>query len=127
MMTYQAGSLPGLGWVSRARTPWGYKRRVGVSKSVNRPKKTALPPLVCEVLKVASARYEVTIDDILGDSHARAFSYPRQFVAWSLYEMRLPDGSRRFSMPQIGRYLRRDHTTILHAIRAHEQRVGVRA
>lgn len=122
-LTYQAGSLPGFGWVERVRIPWGQTQRIGQARSESRPERIALPPVVCEVLKMAACRYEVAVADILGDSPGKTYSRPRQFVAWTLYEMRLPDGSRRFSLPQIGRYLRRDHSTILHGWRAHQKRM----
>jgi chromosomal replication initiation ATPase DnaA len=56
---------------------------------------------------------------------SRRLVRPRHMVAATLYEMRHPCGKRKFSLPQIGAWLGgRHHTTILHAVRAHEKRMG---
>ena len=33
--------------------------------------------------------------------------------------------TRRWSLPQIGRAFNRDHTTVLHGVRAHKRRLGL--
>jgi chromosomal replication initiation ATPase DnaA len=34
------------------------------------------------------------------------------------------NGRPRYSYPQIAKFLRRDHTTVIHGVRAHEQRIA---
>ena len=121
-LSYQVGSVPGFGWVGRVRTPRVVAARIGEP----RPRRTSapLPQVVRDVLHDVAWTHGVSVDDILGDNRCRQFAHARQRVAFDLYAMQSPDGSRRFSMPQLGRYLNRDHTTILHAIRAHEKRMG---
>ena len=105
-LTYQPGCIPGYGM------PVMDSRPALCGKD-----------LVRHVLRNVGATRGIDPRDILGDSRLRLIVYARQEVAWRLYQFRDHRGYRRFSMPQIGRYLRRDHTTILHAIRAHEKRM----
>ena len=56
--------------------------------------------------------------DMIGTSRLRKHCEPRQMLMWEV-KQRSPE----ISLPQIGRLFGgRDHTTILHGIRAHEQR-----
>lgn len=109
-LTYQPGCVPGY----------------GMPADLSASSATGMD-LVREIAREVARRHCVPTSEIFGDRRFRAIVHARQEVAWRLYQLRDRNGYRRFSMPQIGRYLRRDHTTILHAIRAHEQRVGVRA
>ena len=60
----------------------------------------------------------LTVDDFTGPERARHVSWPRQ-------EFMLAAHEAGYSMPQIGRFLgSRDHTTILHGIRAARKRRG---
>ena len=110
-LTYQPGCVPGYGM------------------PVQPPASGATgKDLFREIAREVGERHGVSVADITGDSRLRLIVHARQEVAWRVYSARHPSGARRFSMPQIGAWLGgRDHTTILHAIRAHEQRVGVRA
>jgi len=54
----------------------------------------------------------ITLEDIRGNSQTRNIAYPRQ-VAMHRIKMLRPD----LSYPQIGRWFRRDHTTVIHAVR----------
>ncbi|MFM8938823.1 MAG: helix-turn-helix domain-containing protein [Phenylobacterium sp.] len=81
-----------------------------------------------EITREVAEAHKVGVDDILGPGLFKQMTRARQETAWRLRQMRKADGSPRFSLPQIGAWLGgRDHTTILHAIRAHEQRMGGRA
>ena len=108
-LTYQPGSVPGLGM------------------PVKHPTLATGKDLLRQLAREVGARQGLSPEDILSRSRDRSIAHARQEVIWRLYSARHPDGARRFSMPQIGRYLGQDHTTILHAIRAHEKRMGVRA
>lgn len=57
----------------------------------------------------------VTVDDLRGPSRKRPFAWPRQDAMVRMHE-------EGFSLPQIGRFLNRDHTTILDGIRAARSR-----
>lgn len=109
-LTYQPGCVPGYG------------------APVAHPTAATGKDLLRQIAREVGQRHGVSPTDILDGSRLRPVVRARQEVIWRLYSARHPDGTRRFSMPQIGAWLGgRDHTTILHAIRAHEQRVGVRA
>jgi chromosomal replication initiation ATPase DnaA len=47
----------------------------------------------------------------------------RQELMWTLREVKI-NGRPRYSYPQIAKFLRRDHTTVIHGVRAHEQRIA---
>lgn len=65
-----------------------------------------------------AAAYGVTVEQICGPSRKRAVAWPRQELMWVLYK------TGRYSMPQIARFIGgRDHTTVLHGIRKHEERM----
>lgn len=79
-----------------------------------------------EILQMVAEANHVTVDDLTGQRRAREFSWPRQEAMWLLRQQRRPNGAHRFSLPQIGRMLGgRDHTTVLHGVRRHEQRLAV--
>jgi len=110
-LNYQPGSVPG----------YGMPVQPPMSGATGKD-------LFREIAREVGARYGVSVEDIEGKRRFRMLVHARQEVAWRLYSARHPSGVRRFSMPQIGAWLGgRNHTTILHAIRAHEQRIRVRA
>ena len=47
----------------------------------------------------------------------------RQELMWILREVKI-NGRPRYTYPQIAKFLRRDHTTVIHGVRAHEQRIA---
>jgi chromosomal replication initiation ATPase DnaA len=63
---------------------------------------------------IASA-YGLTVDDFTGPCRKRHVAWPRQ-------EFMLAAHEAGYSMPQISGFLNRDHTTILHGIRAARKR-----
>ena len=69
------------------------------------------------VSKIAR-RYGLTLEDLKGSELRRDVSQPRQHAMWSIRRI------FGWSLPQIGRYFGRDHTTILHGIRQHEARIS---
>lgn len=61
--------------------------------------------------------------DALG-TRAKPLARARQEAFWQAYQVRYSDGRQRFSLPTIGRFFGgRDHTTVLHGIRAHAKRM----
>jgi hypothetical protein len=70
-------------------------------------------------------RHGVTLADLKGPGRYRAIAWPRHEVMWTLYQERNADGDRRWSLARIARFLGgRDHSTILHGVRAHEARLA---
>lgn len=72
-----------------------------------------------EILDQIAFEYGLSTADILGPNQSRVFSVPRQHC---MYLMAQQD---HLSLPQIGRFLGgRDHTTVLHGVRAHAARIA---
>ncbi len=70
-----------------------------------------------EICNDVCITHDVTLDELKGRSMVRAVAWPRQDA------MRLL-AAAGYSQQEIGRYLgRRDHTTVLHGIRASEARM----
>lgn len=76
-----------------------------------------LPPLTriaATVCKIAGCRME----DLFGPRKSLRFVIPRHVAIW-IAEDRRPD----LSLPQIGRFFKKDHTTIIHARRQRDRRL----
>ncbi len=71
------------------------------------------------ILDAVSLRYGVSIADLKGPARYRTIAWPRQEAMWRMVE------TGRVSLPQIGAFLNRDHTTILHGWRQHGKRNGL--
>ena len=75
-----------------------------------------------------AARHGLGADLLRGADRTHAVCMARFEAMWTLYEARLPDGRRRFSLPQVGRMLGgRDHSSALHGVRRWEQVLAERA
>ncbi len=78
------------------------------------------PVKMAEIAEVVAFLHDVTVDDLRGPSRVRPLVHARQHFMADAYE------TKQWSMPQIGRYLGwRDHTTVLHGVRAHAKRVAI--
>ena len=71
-----------------------------------------LPPRIAEIVREAAARHRVRPEEVLSADRTRAVAYAR-FEAIKACRALTPQPS----MPQIGRWFGRDHTTVLHALR----------
>lgn len=74
---------------------------------------------IATIQRAVCTRYGITLLEMLGTfdgTRTRRISGPRQ-VAMYLVRGHFPS----LSLPQIGRAFRRDHTTVMHAIRAVER------
>ena len=76
-------------------------------------------PTAAHLAQRIAAIRGVSLADLRSPSRQRAVAWPRQELMWAL---RCTAG---WSLPRIGRYLGgRDHTTVLHGIRAHAKRMA---
>lgn len=83
-----------------------------IASIAGHPRRASIKQIVRDV----AAAYGEKAEDILGRDRKRKFVIPRQEVMRRAYEAGL-------SLPQIGRAMGRDHTTVLHGIsRAKERR-----
>lgn len=95
-----------------------------------------LPPAVIRrtigdiVLEVANRR-RVAVWEIESELRTARVTQARQEVYWLAYQVRTPTGERRYSLTMIGRYFNGkggrvqpiDHTSVLHGVRKHRDRL----
>lgn len=73
-----------------------------------------------DICEEVCARTGLTLPEIRGLSRVARVVQPRQEVMW----LAAKAGK---STPEIGRFFSRDHTTVIHGIRAHQRRIGAAA
>lgn len=72
-----------------------------------------------QIAEEVAARYGVSVEALRGPLRHKAFTVPRQEAMWRMVK------AHRWSTPQIGDFFGgRDHTTVLHACKAHEKRMA---
>jgi chromosomal replication initiation ATPase DnaA len=87
-----------------------------------------MPDTARDVFRQVAKAYGVTVWGLLSDDRHRGAAQARQALYAALYDLRLPNGQRRFSMPQIASMTARaDHSTVHHGLRAHAERMQGRA
>ena len=69
------------------------------------------------------AERNVDLKVIMSREQLHKIAVLRQELMWILREVKI-NGRPRYSYPQIAKFLRRDHTTVIHGVRAHEQRIA---
>lgn len=77
--------------------------------------------LIRAILVEAAQHHGVTVAALKGPRRYRDICLARWRAMFRLRSLRRPDGSTRFSLPQIGEFLALDHTTVLHGIRRYSQ------
>lgn len=73
--------------------------------------KKAIKIFMNDVLSVVADKYSVNVESLKGPSRKMLHTKPRMIVYW-ICNKRLEK-----SLSEIGRFLNRDHTTILHGVR----------
>jgi chromosomal replication initiation ATPase DnaA len=68
-------------------------------------------------IEEAADEYDISVMEIMGKRRHKSIAWARQSAMWRIRM------ATSLSLPQIGRMFDRDHTTVLHAIRAHEARL----
>ena len=76
-----------------------------------------MPAYARQIVTRVADENGVRVADLLGPSHARRVSWPRQAAYVQLRD-------RGLSYPQIGRIMGRDHTSVLSGERAHRARAA---
>jgi chromosomal replication initiator protein len=75
-----------------------------------------------EIAQEVAESYDVTVRDITGPSRRKAISRARQAFMYEAYQQ------PHLSTPMIGAFLGgRDHTTIVHGVKQHRERLRVYA
>lgn len=78
----------------------------------------AYRPTPVQIIQQVADRRRVTMTDIRGPSRVPAVAHARQEAMWELRQR------TRMSMPRIGHFFDRHHTTVLWALSAHEARMA---
>lgn len=92
-----------------------------------------LPPTASAIIAQIAARHGVTVEQMMAArGGALQVAMIRQEIFWELRRVKSEFGTPRYSYPQIGRWFRRDHTTIIwgcvkHAKRLAEAAMGIAA
>lgn len=76
------------------------------------------------ILASVAHAHDVSLEDLRGPSRKRRFTFPRQEAMWRIRQVRVSAGGYRYSLPQIGEFLGRDHATVLHGVRTYEARLA---
>lgn len=75
-------------------------------------------PVMDAIVHAAAEAYGITVDDLKGRSTRKEFARPRQHAMYLMAQY------SHLSLPMIGRFFGRDHTTVLHGVQAHERRMA---
>jgi len=77
-----------------------------------------------QIFHDTAADHRLTVAQMEADTRAHAISHPRQDFMWRARQVKWADGTPRYSLPMIGKFLGVDHSTVIHGVRAHEKRMG---
>lgn len=97
-------------------TGWGW--------SVPAPVVPRTGPTMRSILAEVCTDHVLPAHEVTGVRRHLPLVRARQDFMWRCRQMKNPDGSYRYSLPQIGRFLGMDHTTVLHGANAHAKRMG---
>lgn len=76
---------------------------------------------VHDIMQDVCSQHGISMVDLIGPKRNKKFVRARQHAMW-LCHRHTP-----FSTVRLGKFFQRDHTTVLHAIQAHEKRMGEKA
>lgn len=79
--------------------------------------KGRIPQSMAGIALHVAESHGLTVEDLKLRCSVHEIAHPRQEAMWRMRQ------TGRFSLPQIGRFFDRDHTTVLWAVRAYERRL----
>lgn len=80
-----------------------------------------LPSKVSEIIAATALDHRIPLRVIFSPSRTKQATQARHEMMWRL--RRMPWRGTIPSFPQIGRWLDRHHTTIIHGVRKHQERI----
>lgn len=75
-------------------------------------------PLSRAIIKAVAMKHDVRIHEIMGTSRERQIVHARQEAMFQIRE------TTPLSLPQIARMFGKDHSTVVHAVKAHKERIA---
>ena len=66
-------------------------------------------------MNIEQIKEYIQAEDLNGKSREQFYVYRRHYLCWALYR------TNEFTLSQIGALFNRDHSTVLHSIRKHEE------
>lgn len=76
------------------------------------------------VVDQVATDYGIPAHEIMGRGRTKDVAQARQAAMWIMRQQRNRYGKHRWSLPSIGRFFNRDHTTALFACRQHAKRLA---
>ena len=76
-----------------------------------------------DIARDFEVKRNVDLKVIMSRERLHKIAVLRQELMWTLRQVKI-NGRPRYSYPQIAKFLRRNHTTIIYGVRAHEQRIA---
>ena len=81
------------------------------------------PVSMTSIVARVAAAHRMPIADLMGRSKLRRYVLPRHEAMWRIRQVMWADGvTPRYTLPQIGRFFDRDHTTVIAACKRHLKR-----
>ena len=81
------------------------------------------PVTMTTIVAEVAAAHRLPVADLMGRSKLKHIVAARHEAMWRIRQVTWADGvTPRYSLPQIGRYFDRDHTSVIHACKRHLER-----
>lgn len=80
---------------------------------------------IVQIIAEVAARHDLRPEEITGPERWKRNCRARYEAMWLARQAVGRDGKPLYSLPQIGRFFNRDHTTVLNALRRHEEQSGI--
>lgn len=106
--------------MSEATYTFGFGWTVPQPAIAPRANRYAMRDIAIEV----AARYGLPLGELTGPARHKSVCAARFEAMHLIYQERWPNGRRVYSLPQIGKFFNRDHTTVLNALKRYRERSG---
>jgi len=81
------------------------------------------PVSMTSIVARVAAAHRLPVADLMGRNKSRRYVLARHEAMWRIRQVTWADGvTPRYTLPQIGRYFDRDHTTVIAACKRHIKR-----
>jgi len=83
-----------------------------------------MSPRARQIINEESDRYGVTFDEVVSGRRFKDIVKAKHAAAWRMRQELTPQNPVAYSLPAIGSILgMKDHTSVIHAIKAHQKRM----